>query len=426
MVGLYYRLLPMSHLIAIAPSLVKTAAFSDAASKLWNATRFAAKAGWNRGRATYQQNLVKRWTPFSNDRKINGWVAPTESIGSLRNKANRTFSEERRLLHHDKMREARRMYNTNKMEADKYLDDVFGPKGQSRLKDTGRWFAYNIPNAASDIPRFALMHPAQMGMGTAAIGMAFPQVFDYTVPSIAGKLAYLPSAKNDAVESAKLGALQGVEDLYSQYAGSSFGNRWKTAMNPNLINTNPNSYTKAPAGEYSWVNRLGQTVRNLGGVDEDALRNDVARNVSREFGQHLKTASVGQGIGVMKKLTNVAKGPINLYRRMPRVAKNTIGWSAAIGFPAITAVGGYVDEKMKTVNAAYDQGYNTSQNEAMNFYRKLPAWQRAIAAVSPEFAMNYAIKQRMSPNTGGQTSGNGFMGPVQTMHTTPGGSEVYR
>ncbi len=147
-------------------------------------------------------------------------------------------------------------------------------------------------------------------------------------------------------------------------------------------------------------------------VEKQAGWGTGVKRVSSFLGS--KFAPVKRGI---KATSNAWKG-VNPAIRM--LVSTAAGLAPMAGFGALA----YQGEKAKVKSTAYDQGYSSSQANAAQLYSKLPTWQRALAAVSPDLAAQYGMNH-MGGGQENDMQGKSLLGPTTTMYQRDDGTQIF-
>lgn len=355
-----------------------------------------------------------------------GRVVPKTPLDVLKERQPMNFAESQRLKHTGRAQQARRDYSSYRGAANHHLNQAFGANtgtmgniGKSVVKGTAG-LVYDLPRALTFSPASRTGLTGYLGAGVASAYLGTPDPYNYSLPDIAGKGAYLASgaAQGDAKQYAGEGAKQGITDMVEGYRGLPFMQRWGIARDPSKTGIHGNNFSQNPGAKSP--NLLTMLMRNAGGLDESYIRQNVAQGVDSAFP---KQASIGSAFRNMKGFIR------NTHAKLPVPAKVGLGGVAALGVPAFIATGAYKGEQQKVQGTSYDQGYDSGQYKAQQYYQGLPIWQRALAAAAPDQALRYGL-QKFSPQAPAQPTGPGYGDmnvdqPVTTMFTRPDGSEVY-
>lgn len=414
----------MSILLVQTPEMIKSAGKITDALKAFHG---AGMASWNKGTLRHAASKAKNFTEMAKNEQ--GFARATTPLNDVRNSAAPSFMERMRVKNVDKAVQARQNYSTHRSQANDAYNSAFGaPQGA-----VGR-FGKKLFNGAAgmtyDIPRALTFHPASqtgltgyVGVGLGAHALGVPDPYEYSLPDVVGKSLYSGTrAKTDIQEAAQAGAGDGVSKAIQDWKAQPFSQRWKTAFNPQLPGVSSNQYTSNPYGKAESSGLL----RNGGGLNEGFIRQQVAQGVEGTASPYMNKSS-----GFRDVFRSATKGLSNGYKTLNPAVKTGLGYTGAVAFPAALGYGAYSGARDQTQATAYDQGYNSAQGKARQYYQNLPTWQRALAAVAPDAALKYGMSQ-MGRSKATPTPGYNDMGPdkpagqpVTSMYTRPDGTEVF-
>lgn len=369
------------------------------------------------GSAQYAAGLAKRWKAHD--------AAPVHRVNKLP-ESSKTLADRKRLDYISQMRQAHASQKAHTRDFKQQYEDVFGaPK--TWLGDLGQKAFKNTAGIIYDIPRAAVLHPASktglptflaVGAGANALGVHDP--YDYALPNVVGRAAYLPQAKNDIMNHAQAGAMQGGRDLFDGYSGLTMGQRLGYAKNPNL-GVQGNSWSQNPKTPSKWQSAF-DLMSQGGGLSENLVRSHVAQGVHQGANQFMKSSSARSFWTNMFGKFRPLKAISRQYNKLPVPARVGMGYAGTMAIPVGAAASQYYGARETARDTAFDQGYNSAQWEAQNAWKNLPTWQRYGAAISPQMAMQLAMRKKQ---TGSVLPKLELPDMKTTMYRRPDGSEVW-